>query len=152
MHPTLKIPLNSLILVAACSCLLAIINIASTTAFFAVLSLATLSLYISYLPPIVFILVRKLTGEYVARGPWSLGRLGVPVNVLAIAYAVFMIIFLPFPTALPVDKDTMNYAAPVWGGCVLIALADYFIGGRKRFQLADEVGRSNVVERVALES
>jgi choline transport protein len=59
-----------------------------------------------------------------------------------------MIIWLPFPTSLPVTKDTMNYAAPVWFGFVLLALVDYFISGHKRFQLPDEIGHADVIERI----
>jgi choline transport protein len=114
---------------------LALLNIASTTAFVAVISLSTVALYISYILPITFLLVRKLRGEHEQTGPWNLGRFGIPINIFALCYGIFMIIWLPFPTELPVTRNTMNYAAPVWFGCMLLALLDYFTGGSKRFQL-----------------
>lgn len=128
--------MNALGLVAVLSALLALINIASTTAFFACISLATEALYISYLPPVIFLLIQKLRGSYTPSAHWNLGVFGIPINIFAICYATFMIIWLPFPTSHPVTKETMNYAAPVWIGCMLLALADYFIGGHKRFRLA----------------
>ena len=136
MHPTLKVPVNALGLVAVLSALLALINIASTTAFFACISLSTIALYISYIPPITFLLTQKLMGVFTPAAHWNLGVFGIPINIFAICYAIFMITWLPFPTALPVTKETMNYAAPVWIGCILLALADYFISGHKRFRLA----------------
>ena len=135
VHPRLKIPVNALGLVAVACALLALINLGSTTAFFAVLSLTTLGLYISYIPPIAFLLIRKLNGEYTPSGPWNLGRFGIPINILSLCYAVFMVVWLPFPTFMPVTKDTMNYAAPVWGGCMLLAILDYVTTGHKRFRM-----------------
>ena len=60
VHPTLKIPINSLLLVGFVCCLLALINIASSAAFNALISLPTIALYISYFIPIFFLVIRKL--------------------------------------------------------------------------------------------
>lgn len=135
VHPRQKIPINALLLVAVLCALLALINLGSTTAFYAVISLATFALYISYVPPIVFLLLRKLKGLETPLGPWNLGRFGIPVNIFALCYAIFMIAWLPFPTLLPVTSETMNYAAPVWGGCMLLVLLDYVTVGHKRWRL-----------------
>jgi len=139
VHPRLKIPTRALALVCILSVLLAIINIGSTVAFFAVVSLASLALYASYLPPILFLLIRKLEGRHPKYGPFSLGRWGVPINIFALLYGGFIIIWIPFPTSLPVTRETMNYAGPVWLSCLLLALLDWFISGHKRLTLPDEV-------------
>src|ERR1700730_16139418 len=55
VHPTLNIPINALLLVGAICCLLALINIGSSTAFNALISLPTIALYISYFIPIFFL-------------------------------------------------------------------------------------------------
>jgi choline transport protein len=133
VHPTLKIPTRALGLVSVLSCLLALINIGSTTAFFAVLSLSTLSLYISYMLPILFFLIRKLEGRHPVYGPFKLGKWGVPINLFALVFASYMVVFMSFPTFLPVTKSTMNYAAPVWIACLLFALGDWVVSGHKRF-------------------
>ena len=146
ISPDLKIPVNALGLVAILCALLALVNLASTTAFYACISLCTVSLYISYLPPIIFILIRRLSGQPTPLGPWNLGRWGIPMNIIALAYAIFMIIWLPFPTSLPVTKNTMNYAAPLWAGCFLLALLDYITGGHKRFRLPEEIGHADMIE------
>jgi choline transport protein len=135
----LKIPTRALYLVCTLCGLLALINIGSTTAFFAILSLATLALYISYLPPILFFLLRKLEGRQPARGPFSLGRWGIPINIFALVYGVFIIIWLPFPTTLPVTKNTFNYSGPIWIGCFILALIDWFVSGHKRITMEGEV-------------
>lgn len=125
--------MNALWLVGVLVALLALTNLASTTAFFAIISLGTVALYISYIPPITFLLIRKLKGLHTPLGPWNLGIFSVPINIFAICYAIFMIIWLPFPTTLPVTGNTMNYSSPVWIGCMLFALVNYFINGH-RFQ------------------
>ncbi|KAF2428690.1 amino acid transporter, partial [Tothia fuscella] len=135
VHPTLKIPTRALGLISVLCAILALINIGSTTAFFAILSLSTLSLYISYMLPIFFVLLRKLEGRHPTYGPFSLGKWGVPINVLALVYGCYMIVFMSFPTLLPVTASTMNYAAPVWIACLLFALGDWFFGGHKRFKV-----------------
>jgi amino acid transporter len=135
VHPTLKIPINSLLLVGAICCLLALINIGSSTAFNALISLPTIALYISYFIPIFFLVIRKLQNRHPVYGPFKLGRWGLPLNLFALVYIVYILTFLPFPTMLPVTAVNMNYAGPLVGAIILIALGDWFISGRKRFEV-----------------
>ncbi|RMZ84347.1 hypothetical protein DV738_g564, partial [Chaetothyriales sp. CBS 135597] len=126
VHPTLHIPLNALGLVTIVAALLGLIIIGNTTAFNAILSLATVGLYISYVTPLSFVLLRKLQGRHPPYGPFRLGIWGIPVNIFGLVFGIFMIIFLPFPPMLPVTAATMNYAAPILGAVVLLALLDWF--------------------------
>ncbi len=117
-------------------CLIQLLNIASTAALEAILSLSTLALYFSYIMPIVFFLITRLTNPAaIPSAPFQLGRWGVPINVFAIVYAVFIAIFLPFPSFQPVTWGNMNYAGPVLGAVIIFALCDWFITGKKRFQV-----------------
>ncbi|KAF2092918.1 amino acid transporter [Rhizodiscina lignyota] len=128
-----EVPLNALFLISAICVLLSIIYVASTTAFNAILSLQTLALNVSYVLPILFTFIRKLQGRAPERGPFNLGRCGILVNGFALAYLLFEIEWMPFPTELPVTGSNMNYAGPILLAVILIALADYAISGRKRF-------------------
>ena len=74
VHPSLKIPTNTLYLVAVLRCILVLINIASTTVFYALISLSACSLYVSYIPPLAFLLIRKLEGRPPPYEPWNHGR------------------------------------------------------------------------------
>jgi choline transport protein len=133
--------------------LLQLINIGSTTAFFAILSLNTLALYLSYIFPILFFIMHKLRGFPVFYGPFRLPRgLGLPINVFAVCYAIFVAIWLPFPSVVPVNSTTMNYGGPVMGAVIIFALADWVLLGRKRFKVpldvkhgTDDAGRNGVV-------
>jgi amino acid transporter len=137
VHPTLKIPLNALILIGVCICLLALVNIGSSTAFNALISLPALALYISYLFPIFFLFTRRVSRsrkKSIPWGPFRLGRAGPFVNLAAMGCLIFVVIWMPFPTILPVSGTTMNYAGPLVGAVVLGALLDWIISGRNRFQ------------------
>jgi choline transport protein len=114
---------------------LSLIYIGSSTAYNAIISLSSLGLHISYVIPILFIALRKVHGPRLAYGPYSLGRWGIPVNVFALVYLGFIIIWMPFPTMRPITRDNMNYASPVFGVIIIGALMDWFISGRKRFQM-----------------
>lgn len=86
-------------------------------------------------------------GEPPPKGTWNLGRFGLPINIFALCYIIFTMVWLSFPTFKPVNKETMNYAAPIWIGVLTFALADYFfLGGSKRLKLDDEIGRAHKVE------
>ncbi|KAK5710287.1 hypothetical protein LTR17_018993 [Elasticomyces elasticus] len=135
VHPTLHIPLNALGLVTLIAALLGLINIGNTTAFNAILSLATMGLYLSYVMPLAFVLIRKLQGRHPNYGPFRLGIWSIPVNIVGLAFGIYMVIFLPFPSVLPVTGATMNYAAPILGFIMLVALGDWFVSGRKRFEV-----------------
>lgn len=113
--------------------LISLINIASSVALNAILSLATLALYISYLIPIILLVLRRIKKERIDFGPYTLGRFGLFVNMYAMVYGIFIVVFLPFPPMLPVTKTTMNYAGPVFAGIVLFALGDWAVRGRGQF-------------------
>jgi choline transport protein len=128
-------PLNALGLICFICFILSLIYIGSSTAYNAIISLSAIGLHISYLIPITFFMLRKLRGPPVTFGPFSLGRWGIPVNMFALCYLCFVIIWMPFPTELPVTGQNMNYAGPLILAIILAALADWFLSGHKRFEV-----------------
>ena len=135
VHPHLRNPLNALGLATLIMCLIQLINLASTTALVAILSLSTLALYVSYIMPTTFFLIRKLQGDSIPYAAFQLGRWGIPINIFAIGYCIYIAIFLPFPSEQPVTWANMNYGGPVLLAVILFALCDWFLSGRKRFQV-----------------
>jgi choline transport protein len=138
IHPGLKIPVNALCLLAVCLYLLALINIGSSFAFNAFLSLPALGLYISYFFPILFLFWRRVSSghsEPIVWGPYKLGKSGPYVNAAALCYLTFVVIWMPFPTILPVDRLNMNYAEPIVGVVLIAAAVDWCVNGRKRFRV-----------------
>ncbi|OJJ42382.1 hypothetical protein ASPZODRAFT_76917 [Penicilliopsis zonata CBS 506.65] len=149
VSPRYKIPLRSLFLVTTITVLIALINLGSSAAFNAVLSLDTLALYASYLVPVIFVLIKRVRQpESIRWGPWRLGRWGIPVNVIAIVYGTYITIFLPFPETQPVTATTMNYGAPVFGIAMLFGLLDWFVRGRKVWN-GPTVSAEDIAENIA---
>jgi amino acid transporter len=122
--------------------------VGNTTAFFAILSLNTLALYISYILPITFFLLTRIrNSNSIPYGPFRLGPFGIPANIFAIVYGVFIIIFLPFPPLKPVTGANLNYAGPVMGAVIVFAVLDWGISGRKRFRVVDGQREAEVMDR-----
>lgn len=114
--------------------LLGLINIGSTTAFNAILSLAVVGLQLSYLMPIVLLIWRRLTcPQTLTWGPFRLGRAGVFVNAIAVIYLTFTSVFSLFPPYQPVTAQNMNYASLVLGATVLFGLFYWPISARKKY-------------------
>jgi choline transport protein len=98
-------------------------------------SLPLIALYISYFIPTLFILIRKLQGRHPQYGPFKLGRWGIPINLFAVVYLLFVLCFIALPTILPVTADNMNYAGPLVLAVIILALSDWVISGRRRFDV-----------------
>lgn len=144
-------PTRTVVLTSLITSLLSLINIGSTAAFNAFLSLTTIGFYFSYgIPTVLFAIRRFSKSNPIVFGPWNMGIIGLPVNILAVMFCTFLVIFLPFPTTLPVTAQNMNYAAPIFIGVILVALIDYAIGGHRKYVgpvTEIESERSSQVER-----
>ena len=87
----------------------------------------------SYLIPISLFALKRIRGEPIEFGPFTLGKFGLAINLYAIAFGIFICIWLPFPAATPATAASMNWAGPVFGFLFVIALIDWFVRGRKHY-------------------
>jgi amino acid transporter len=62
----------------------------SATVFLAVAALATAALYASYAVPIALGAVARVRGRWTRRGLWTLGRAGVPLAWIAVAWTALV--------------------------------------------------------------
>ena len=112
--------------------LLGLINIGSSTAFNAVISLVVASYYSTYFIAFALLVWRKLTGTAPAPGPWTIGKMpSLIINILTLVYIGIVFIFSFFPLALPIDLTTMNWAVVLYFGVVFIGIAVYLLRGDK---------------------
>ncbi|KAF2471005.1 putative amino acid permease [Lindgomyces ingoldianus] len=128
------IPLWSIALTALINSLLALINIGSTVAFNAIVSLVVAGLFSSYVITISLMIRKRLTGEDIPFGPWNMGRCGLVVNVYALLYTIIVTFFSFFPPATPVTAMTMNWSCVVYGGTVIFGLIFWVTRGRHQWQ------------------
>lgn len=115
------------------ACLLGFVNIGSSTAFNAFTSLALIGHYTSYLIPISLISVRRFGRKEIPWGPWTLGRWGLPINLISIVYSIILIIFAVFPLFQLVTAENMNYAGVIFGAAVLVSTVMWIGYGRKMY-------------------
>ncbi|KAF4441110.1 hypothetical protein F53441_12139 [Fusarium austroafricanum] len=129
-----QIPTVSIAVVTFLLILLGLINIGSTTAFNAILSLAVVSLQISYVAPIILLIWRRFfRAETLIWGPWRLGKAGLAINVIAVIYLLYTCVFLLFPPFQPITAANMNYAPVVLGGALLFGCIYWPLRVSKRY-------------------
>jgi amino acid transporter len=126
-----EIPANAIILTCIITMLLSLINIGSTEAFNAIISLQVVALMSTYMVSISCVLYRRITRpDLIPTARWSLGKWGVPVNILGMAYVTFVFFWSFWPNALPVDAATMNWAVVMYFGIFFISIVMYVVRGR----------------------
>ncbi|OQD84583.1 hypothetical protein PENANT_c012G08680 [Penicillium antarcticum] len=122
VHPKLNVPVWSLVLLTAIQMLLGLINLGSTSAFTAFVSVGVIALAAAYAIPIFLSLWHGR--EEVRKAPWKVpggNYVGIFVNMLALAWIAFELVLFSMPTALPVTAVSMNYASVVFVGFMAIS-------------------------------
>ena len=148
----LGVPFNALILVTIVQMLLGLINLGSTSAFLAFVSVGVIALSVSYAIPIGISLISNNRSE-VSKAKWNCGPvIGPIVNCVALVWIAFEVVLFSMPTVLPVTSITMNYASVVLVGFMTIAAGWYFAyakGGESYFPLHAFVLASSAVGKNA---
>ncbi|MDQ7806524.1 amino acid permease [Amycolatopsis sp. A133] len=99
-------PTNAVWLAAGGALVLALPYLWSATAYAAVTSIAVVGLYVAYVIP-VFLRVRR--GDSFEPGPWTLGRWGRPIGIVATIWVVLIFFLFMLPQVSPVTVDSFNY-------------------------------------------
>lgn len=124
-------PLPALALVTVIQLLLGLINLGSTSAFTAFVSVGVVALALGYLIPIATSLINGRAE--VNKAAWNAGGvLGPVANVIAILWILFELVLFSMPSALPTTEVAMNYASVVLVGFAAIGVGLYYGYGRKR--------------------
>jgi amino acid transporter len=149
VSPINCLPTYSIMLTMTVCCLLGLINIGSSVALNAVVSMAVSGLYLSYLMVGSLLLYRRCTGaisQYdhgedgvinvpgakLAWGPFHVpGIWGTAVNTYAVIYMVIVVFFSFWPSQMSVNKTTMNFSVVGTVGTILLALLYYVLRARK---------------------
>lgn len=121
-----RVPVRAVWLTSAICAFLALFNVGSTTytALGAITSLAVMGFYVSYAIVICVALYSRRVGT-LKLGEWNMGRWGLFVNVFALLFTVWMMIWIPFPAMLPVTVSNMNWSLPVYMAVMAVVSAVY---------------------------
>ena len=93
-----KVPTNALIVACTVPALICVLIFINENILVPVTSFAILGIYLSF-QMVVFASLKQRFQGWKPAGPFSLGGLGIVVNVLALAYGVFAMILLATPGA-----------------------------------------------------
>jgi amino acid transporter len=111
--------------------LVSLINIGSSVALNAINSITISSLMSSYILTIGCLMHKRWRGEPLPASRWSLGKYGMVINILSMAFLLPMFVFAFFPVAVPVSPTTMNWGIVMFGGVIIIAGVYYAVHGHK---------------------
>lgn len=130
VRPGWDVPVNAVLVTLFFTTLLCLIIIGSTIAFNVITSLGQVGLVSSYFIAIACIARKRILGEPLLPGRFSLGKLGLPVNIIALCFLTVAFIFLYFPVAPHPNAQTMNWSSLMYGGIIGISLIYYYVWGR----------------------
>jgi amino acid transporter len=138
-----RIPFNAVVFMAVCAALITVPAMKGygeakiPVAFFAVVSIAVIGLYIAYAIPIY---LRWRQGDSWESGPWTNGRKYKWMNPFATVWvAIITIIFIlpTTPAGVPWDDtfswQAVNYAPLVTGGLILVVGIWWLVSAKNTF-------------------
>ena len=98
INPRTRTPTNSIWLAAVGAFILGVPYLWSPVAYFAITSIAVIGLYVAYVSP-VFLRVRA--GDKFKAGPWTLGRWGRPIGIVATIWVAIICVLFLLPQLSP---------------------------------------------------
>ncbi|KAJ5778816.1 Amino acid/polyamine transporter I [Penicillium paradoxum] len=132
VHPTLKLPLNALMLSVVVVIAFGCIFLGSSSAFNAIISASVVALDLSYGIPIA---VNCLQGRRsLPERKWKLPRtVGWIVDIIALSYITLTTVLFVFPPSSTVTGSSMNYCVAAFAVIIMISVFQWIVDGRKNF-------------------
>lgn len=143
---TWMVPARALWLQCGIIVLVGILYLFANTVLQAILSVSTIALTISYGMPILTLML--VGRDKLPPGEFNLGRLGMPINIIALAYCTVSTIFFFFPGSPSPSAADMNYAIAVFGFMIVVAVGFWLIKGRVSFMRVSDLADHEVSDEV----
>lgn len=141
---TFTVPLNALCVSLVIVSLLSLINIASSVAFNAIMSLGTAALLTSYIISISCIRIKRWKKQPLPPARWSMGRFSPFVDTVSILFLAIVLTFSFFPLTNHVTAESMNWSIVIFSAVVIFSLTYYFAYAKRVYH--GPVTRVRVVE------
>jgi choline transport protein len=104
------LPVNS-IMASLCICvIIALLNLVSNRVFNSIIGLLTGALGLTYVLSLGCVLWRRCYGEPLPPARWSLGRWGIPCNIVALLYSIMSTLISFFPIFNGTGPADMNWS------------------------------------------
>jgi len=127
-----QIPIHAIQVTCAINILLSLINIGSSVAFNAIISVQLVALMLAYLTSISCVLYRRIKHPHLLpKAAWSLGKYGVMVNAIALIYELWAFFWMFWPNTVPVDASSFNWSVVIFVAVFILSLVMYYVEGRK---------------------
>lgn len=78
--------------------------------------------------------IKRLRGETLLPRRWSLGRWGLPANLLALAFLWISFVMSFFPSYVDPSPADMNWAIVMFSFAVIAAGVDYYVRAHKTYR------------------
>ncbi|KAL8137972.1 hypothetical protein V2J09_003973 [Rumex salicifolius] len=127
-----EIPINAVWLSAFISFCMALTSLVSLVAFQAMVSIATIGLYVAYALPIFFRVT--LARKSFVPGPFNLGRYGLVVGWVAVLWVAAISVLFSLPVAYPVTANHFNYTPVAVGGLLFLTISSWVFSARRWFK------------------
>jgi urea carboxylase system permease len=154
VDPKRKTPVVPAVLIGILALLILVVNIQQPQIFTVITSIGIIMIYVAYLLVTVPMLVSRLRGRFPpkdaqAKGYFSLGKLGLPINVIAVLWGAGMAINLAWPR-----KEVYNATEPFhwylqYGAVLFVGVV--FFGGLAYYWLVQR-HKTGVLASHAVES
>lgn len=128
------LPVNAMVTSLVILIVVALLNFGGSEVFNSIIGLMTGAVGLTYALSIACVLWRRLYGEPLPPARWSLGRWGVPINIIAVLYELFSTIISFFPLFAKVDAKSMNWGIAMFGGVAILCVVNYLVHARKIYQ------------------
>lgn len=122
VHPKLGTPIAAILATTILSAVL----IFATQVESVLVAVTVVLIYLAYLICTAATLVARLRGKFVAGGSFSLGRLGLIVNAVAVVWGIAMIINLSWYRPNPANPAYLNLAIYIFVPLILVVGALYY--------------------------
>ena len=77
----------------------------------------------SYIISISCVALRKIRKDRpLPHARWSLGKAGLPCNIIAVAFLLVIYVFAFFPLVTPVTMSGMNWSVLIYGAVIVLSL------------------------------
>lgn len=130
------VPVNAHIMSCVWCAIIGCIYMGSTTAYNAMVIGCIIFLLLSYLVPVIFLLIRGR--DNIKHGPFWMGPIGHVSNYVLVLWTVFATVFYSFPPVMPVDAANMNYVCVVIAVFGIYCVIYWLARGKYRFKTAQE--------------
>lgn len=114
VQPGYDVPIYAIIVSACCASVFHCVNIGSTIAFNILMSAGSAACLASYLVSIGCITWRRLRHHTLLKARFSMGHMGLIVNILALSFLTLAFVFAFFPPAPHPPAIIMNWAIAIF--------------------------------------